>query len=260
MMSRRRRADRKRLVGVSLVATVLSAGLAYLFLRIGFMLDFYSVEGQLIERFMRILFAIAGIFLGTIATFFGYSLLFFRRRPGDQTDAAPTTGHLALEVVWTLIPLAVVIALSVYGAIVLERMEEPALAHFGATMPEAGAATSPEESELQVNVLAFRFGWQFEYPEYNIQSFELYLPVDRRVVFSIQSRDVVHSFWVPEFGPKQDAVPGMTTVLRITPTRIGQYTVRCAELCGSGHTFMTAPCSVVSSGDFDKWVQAQQQQ
>ena len=106
-------------------------------------------------------------------------------------------------------------------------------------------------SELEVRVLAFRFGWQFTYPQYNNhQSFQLGLEVNRRTVFYIQSRDVVHSFWIPEFGPKMDAVPGLTTVLRYTPDKTGLFSVQCAELCGIGHSVMVAPARVMSSGDF----------
>jgi cytochrome c oxidase subunit 2 len=83
------------------------------------------------------------------------------------------------------------------------------------------------------------------------------LPVNQRVLFKIQSIDVVHSFWVQEFGPKQDAVPGLTTELRITPNTIGQYFVECSQLCGAGHTDMIAPVSVVTAQDFQTWVQQQ---
>jgi cytochrome c oxidase subunit 2 len=134
------------------------------------------------------------------------------------------------------------VSLAVYGAIVLDRMVAP----------------GPPQTELEVDVLAFRYGWQFSYPADNVTSYALYVPVNQRVLIKLQSKDVVHSFWVQEWGPKQDAVPGLTTQVRYTPTKIGQYTVQCSQLCGSGHTFMTAPAFVTSQADFLKWIQQMQ--
>jgi cytochrome c oxidase subunit 2 len=108
---------------------------------------------------------------------------------------------------------------------------------------------------MVVNVTAFQWGWRFEYPDYGIQSNKLYLPANRQVVLKMNSNDVIHSFWVPEFRIKQDVVPGRTTEYRITPVRIGEYKVRCAEICGASHAYMEAPVVVVSQADFQKWVQ-----
>ena len=112
---------------------------------------------------------------------------------------------------------------------------------------------------MEIDVLAFRFGWQFTYPDYNVTSYELHVPVDQRILIKLQSKDVIHSFWVQAWGPKQDAVPGITTQVRYTPTRIGSYTVQCSQLCGPGHTFMTAPALVTSAADFQQWIKQQQQ-
>jgi heme/copper-type cytochrome/quinol oxidase subunit 2 len=119
-------------------------------------------------------------------------------------------------------------------------------------------APGPPQTEMEIDVLAFRFGWQFTYPGYNLTSYELHVPVNQRILIKLQSKDVVHSFWVQEWGPKQDAVPGMTTQVRYTPTKIGQYTVQCSQLCGEGHTYMTAPAFVTSPEDFQIWIQQQQ--
>jgi heme/copper-type cytochrome/quinol oxidase subunit 2 len=111
---------------------------------------------------------------------------------------------------------------------------------------------------MEIEVTAQRFSWQFFYPAYNVTSFELYVPVNQRLHFVMQSKDVVHSFWVQEWGPKQDIVPGMTTEVRYTPNVIGQYMVECSQLCGYGHTYMTAPVFVTSAADFQTWVTQQQ--
>ncbi len=77
-------------------------------------------------------------------------------------------------------------------------------------------------------------------------------------MFTIHSIDVQHSFWIPSFGIKQDAVPGEVTHISVTPNKIGEYVVRCAELCGLYHAYMNTPVKVVSSADFDAWVASQQ--
>jgi cytochrome c oxidase subunit 2 len=106
-------------------------------------------------------------------------------------------------------------------------------------------------------VVAAQWSWQFEYPEYGVSASELHLPVNRPVLLKLNAVDVIHSFWVPEFRVKQDAVPGMETVLRLTPSREGSYTLLCAELCGLLHAYMTAPVSVEGEQDFLSWVQKQ---
>ena len=109
---------------------------------------------------------------------------------------------------------------------------------------------------MVVNVTAFQWNWEFEYPDYGITTNTLYLPVNQQVLLKMTSRDVIHSFWVPEFRVKQDVLPGANLVkeLRITPNLPGDYKVRCAELCGGAHAAMEGPVKVVTKTDFDAWV------
>jgi cytochrome c oxidase subunit 2 len=110
---------------------------------------------------------------------------------------------------------------------------------------------------MQVKVITGQWYWQFQYPEAGIASNELYLVIDRQVDLQMTSVDVIHSFWVPEFRVKQDIVPGRTIDLRITPTLLGDYKVRCAQLCGRNHAYMEAPVHVVTQAAFDAWVAQQ---
>ncbi|MBI2853441.1 MAG: cytochrome c oxidase subunit II [Chloroflexi bacterium] len=235
---------KRHLIIVFVVATVLATVLAYVFSQVNLIPNPSSEERTHIDYLMKVLLIIGGAIFALIVTVFTYSLLFFRSRPGDKGDGLPLKGYSPLEMAWTAIPLLIVLVLGSYGGIVLNRM------------------TSDESPQtvLRVNVTSARFSWQFEYPEYGITSFVLELPVNRQTILYLQSTDVVHSFWVPEFGPKQDAVPGMTTELRITPQKEGQYQVRCSQLCGYGHSFMTAPVSVVSEDRFQSWVEQQRRQ
>ena len=107
---------------------------------------------------------------------------------------------------------------------------------------------------MSIKVTAFQGGWKFIYPDYGITTNELYLPINKQVVLKMESSDVTRSFWVPEFRIKQDVVPGRITEYRITPTLMGAYKVRCAELCGTSHSYMESPVIVVDQTGFTSWI------
>jgi cytochrome c oxidase subunit 2 len=263
MRGRRRLEDWHHMLVMFAAMAAVSGGLIYLFLHVDLIPYPGSAERVLIDDFVQVLFAIAGFFFGVIITVFVYALIFFRQQPGDDTDSRPIRGKTWLELTWTLVPLAIVIMLGFQGAKILDLMTATnpeygsinSIYSLGAFVPGKVAPPDTTQKELDVLVKARRFIWLFGYPDHGIDStYELVVPVNQRVVFQIESEDVIHSFWVQQWGPKQDAVPGLSPVLRITPTETGNYTVECSQLCGYGHTNMTAPVRVVSAEDFDKWV------
>ncbi|MBI5950905.1 MAG: cytochrome c oxidase subunit II [Chloroflexi bacterium] len=168
-----------------------------------------------------------------------YSLVVFRRKKGETGDGAHIEGNTPLEIGWTIVPLFIVLAFAYMGAYSL------------------GQTRRVDPTAMVVQVKARQFAWTFEYPELGIVSNELHIPVNKQVVLKMESADVIHSFWVPEFRVKQDVVPGRVTEYRITPTLIGDYKVRCAELCGSSHAYMESPVIVDSQSDYDAWISAQ---
>jgi cytochrome c oxidase subunit 2 len=170
-----------------------------------------------------------------------YSVVRFRARPGDMGDGPPIHGNTRLEIVWVTIPFIMVTALAIYAWIVLDDIE------------------AAQPNELVVEVTGQQFTWTFAYPGEDVNSTELVLPQDRPVDFRIRTRDVIHSFWVPEFRLKSDAVPGLTTKIRLTPDRVGRYQVVCAELCGIGHSTMRQNVRVVPAGEFDSWLDEQRE-
>jgi cytochrome c oxidase subunit 2 len=177
-----------------------------------------------------------GIFAVVMAALL-YSVWAFRVAPGDDTDGPPIHGNARLEVVWTAVPAVLVIAIGVVTAVVLSR--------------NADAGENP----LTVKVYAQQFAWFFEYPDADdARSEELVLPVDRSIRFEMTSYDVIHSFWIPEMGQKQDLVPGITTDIVVTPTRTGSFALVCTELCGLGHATMRAPVRVLEEGAFETWL------
>jgi cytochrome c oxidase subunit II len=169
-----------------------------------------------------------------------YSAWAFRMRPGQEgEDGPPIHGNTRLEVFWTAIPAIILVSLCSYAYAVLNDIEKV------------------QADELVVKVHAIQFAWSFEYPQADgrpVVSNQLYLPKDKPVRFDISSEDVLHDFWVPAFRVKIDAVPGITTRLRVTPTRIGIFPVVCAELCGLGHSVMRSTAHVLSPAAFDRWL------
>lgn len=200
-----------------------------------------SVQAVEVDRLLDVHLWLISFLFSLIVGILLYSLVVFRRRKGETGDGAHIEGNNTLEIFWTMIPLFVVIFLAYIGAASL------------------GETRRIDPTALQVRVISGQWYWQYQYPEYGITTTDLYLPVDRQVDMQMTSNDVIHSFWVPEFRLKQDLVPGQTTELRVTPSLIGEYKVRCAELCGTSHAYMEGMVYVVSEDDFLAWVQTQQE-
>ena len=174
-----------------------------------------------------------------------YSVWKFRMRPGDELkDGPPIHGNTRLEVVWTALPAVLILGLCGYAYGVLRSNE------------------AAKANSLAVSVTARQFAFEFDYPGEGpggktIVSPVLYLPEGRPVVFTLRSLDVIHSFFVPEFSEKLDAVPGITTTVRVTPNRLGSYPVECTELCGAGHGLMRSSVKVVPPAEFQSWMASQ---
>lgn len=231
---------RQHIAVVAVLVALISAVLVAVFLNTSLFPAPASTQAEPIDRMLRIMFAIGGVILALCLVLLVYSAVAFRRRPGDTGEGPPLEGSPPLELVWTLVPLVIVLYLAFEGAVVLRDIGQP-----------------PATAELEVKVTAFQWGWRFDYSQYGITATELRLPVDRPVLFRLTSQDVIHSFWVPEWRVKQDAVPGMEQRLRVTPTEVGSYKAWCAELCGFAHSMMQAPVTVAEPAVFEAWVKEQ---
>jgi cytochrome c oxidase subunit II len=142
--------------------------------------------------------------------------------------------------VWTAVPAILVTAIAIVSSVALAENQ------------------SIPDDHLTVEVTARQFVWSFKYPQYGgIESGVLYLPKGRTAELRLKSLDVIHSFWVPEFRQKQDAVPGTTTHVAVTPTKTGRYPLPCTELCGIGHALMRTKSLVLEENEFEKWARDQ---
>jgi cytochrome c oxidase subunit 2 len=225
-----------RMIGVGLLASLV--GIAITLLMDWFPESASYSAGKIDTLYDVLLICSVPVFV-LVMTVAIYSVVRFRAKPGDMGDGPPIHGNTRLEIIWVTIPFIMVTALAIYGWITLDDLE------------------AKQKNEMVVNVTGQQFTWSFEYPSEKLQSKELYLPVDRPIEFRIQSKDVIHSFWVPQFRLKSDAVPGLTTRIRVTPDKPGRYEVVCAELCGLGHSTMRQFVHVLSASEFDSWVSKQ---
>jgi cytochrome c oxidase subunit II len=234
-------------VSIALLVAVATTAIAYF---IDWLPEQASEERQGIDLVFWVTVGICIFVFSIVASVSIYSGIKFRVRPDDESDGPPIHGHTGIEILWTAVPTALVTIIAVLSAIVLAQNDRT------------------KGNVLRVDVQAQQFAWRFSYPtQGKITSAFLYLPVDRSTKLYLRSYhsdgsrspDVIHSFWVPEFGQKQDVVPGMETTLVITPTRVGEYRVICTELCGLGHALMRSRAIVLSELDFQAWVQKQRQ-
>lgn len=202
-----------------------------------------SAQAVSIDNLFSMHFRVISFLFALIVVFMLYSLVVFRRKRGETSEGDHFEGHTGLEIFWTIVPLVIVLYFAYIGTQSLSEIRR--------VDPEA----------LVVDVESFQWSWSFSYPDYGVTSTTLNLPKDRQVLLRLTSRDVIHSFWVPEFRVKQDAIPGENFVreLRLTPTLLGEYTVMCAELCGGAHAYMNSRVVVMEQAEFDGWIAERQQ-
>jgi cytochrome c oxidase subunit II len=194
------------------------------------------------DRIDVVFWIVTGICIAIFAIVFAvsiFSYMKFRARPDDDSDGPPIHGHTGLEIAWTAVPTVLVVVIAVASAVALAKNGRVPADH------------------LTVDVTAQQFAWSFKYPGGgDVTSTTLRLPLRKPVKLEIRALDVLHSFWVPQFGQKQDAVPGITTHLVITPTKLGTFPVICTELCGLGHATMRSEAIVMKPAAFQKWLKA----
>jgi cytochrome c oxidase subunit 2 len=246
-----RRAPRRTAAQMAIVGVVASA----LGIAAGLLINWFppaaSTQADEIDTLWDVLVIASVPVFVLVTTVIGFSVLNFRMRPGEEgIDGPPIHGNTRLEVIWTAIPAMLIVGLVIYAYVVLRDIEKtPALAS--------------GQKERVVRVFGEQFAWTFEYNEggRRFRNAQLYLPAGESVKFEVQSKDVIHDFWVPDFRMKIDAVPGITTSYRVTPkpSALGDHQIVCAELCGLGHAFMRQTAHVMTRPQFAAWVRKQTQ-
>lgn len=132
---------------------------------------------------------------------------------------------------------------------------EPDISHSAVPAPRV---TDPNES-MTIQAAGMQYAWIFTYPDSGVVAGELHVPLNRYIDLQLSANDVLHAFWVPQFRLKQDAIPGRGTSMRFKPTKLGQYPVICAELCGPYHGAMNSIVVVQTPEDFNAWIDSQKE-
>ncbi len=232
---------RKGIVQLVAIGVVIGVALTLVAVLFKWLPTSASEEFDRIQAIFWFATVISIIIFSLVAAVIIFSVWKWRVPLDDDADGPPIHGHTGLEIAWTAVPALLVIAIGIFSAVVLAKNGE------------AG------DRPLEVEALGQQFAWKFTYADYDdLSSGELVLPLGQEVRFTMRSVDVIHSFWVPNFGQKMDAVPGIETKILVTPNRLGDFTVVCAELCGLGHATMRAKARVVEQAEFDAWVEEQQ--
>ncbi len=228
-----------------------------------------STNAPVYDELFRVLFSIGAILFLGITGLVVFSLIKFRRKPGDTSDGIALEGNLSLEILWTAIPAIVVLFVGIYSYDIYDRMGGMLpLDHGGHNHQNMASeeriwggisSGSIEKSGMVVNaplpveVTAMQFAFIFHYPKGDITSGELHVPTGQPISMRLESRDVIHAFWVPEFRLKQDVIPGQPTILSFTATKPGRYPIICAELCGPYHGGMRSAVIVDSPKAYEEW-------
>ncbi|MTJ06293.1 cytochrome c oxidase subunit II [Anabaena sp. UHCC 0204] len=224
-----------------------------------------AAESHLIDDLFSFLVTLGSvIFLGVTATLL-YSLTFHRAKSTDFSDGPHIEGNVTLEVVWTAIPIMLVLWIASYSYQVYEQIgiQGPShQIHLPNPMNMISASTEPDEAleaaagedVEHIDVSAKQWAWVFHYPENKVTSTELHLPSDRRIRLNLHSEDVLHGFYIPAFRLKQDIIPGEDLDFEFTPIRPGAYDLTDSQYSGTYFATMRAKVVVESPSKYQQWL------
>lgn len=232
-----------------------------------------TVEAQLIDDLFSFLVVLASfIFFGVTAALL-YAVAFYRAAEHDTSDGPPIEGNITLEIVWTAIPIVLVIWIAGYSYQIYDQMSIRGPMEHHLHMPMAMESAEalpwdglwnrhpqapPQETDIDttkpINVIAKQWAWEFHYPYKNVSSTELHIPVNERVHLALESKDVLHGFFVPAFRVKQDIIPKNKIDFEFTPTREGTYRLMDSQFSGTYFATMEANVVVDSLENYKNWL------
>jgi cytochrome c oxidase subunit II len=197
---------------------------------------------------IRVMSVMAAPVVAFVLIYFGYALVVWRRREGDNEDGPPIRGNSRIQATWIIASSVIVLALAVFGTYEL-------IAPQGAGAGEGPSPIwKPNGQPLQVQVIAQQWRFTYRYPQFGgFETTELMLPVGQWIEFHVTSLDVIHDFWAYQLNVKADANPGVDNVAYTKATSTGSVTVRCDELCGLWHGAMYNYGKVISDSAFQTW-------
>lgn len=223
-------------------------------------------EAQQIDELFSFLVTLGTfIFLGVMGML-GYAIITCQAPPDDYSEGHPARGSLKIEALWTITPILLVLWISGYSFKIYQRMDiagpTDILGHKHLSSMQGGepnyTATTPSKSNARsapiIEVTAKQWAWAFRYPDKNVTSTELHLPVNQHIRLVLRSQDVLHGFYVPEFRIKQDIIPGRIINFEFTPIRVGKYLLKDSHFSGTYFALMHANVYVDSQENYDRWL------
>ena len=236
---------RKGIVQLVAIGIVIAVALTLVAVLFQWLPESASEEFDRIQAIYWFVTVISIVIFSLVTAVVVFSVWKWRVPEDDDADGPPIHGHTGLEILWTAVPAVLVTAIGIFSAIVLAR--------------NGDAGPRP----LEVQAIGQQFAWKFVVLGLRrgggaSTTGELVLPLGQEARFTMTAVDVIHSFWVPNFGQKMDAVPGIETEILVTPNRMGDFAVVCTELCGLGHATMRAKATRGLQQDFEAWIEEQQ--
>lgn len=199
-------------------------------------LQIFSNASNFVEGVDTAFMVIFGISLFFLIGITGVMIYFvFRYHKSRNPKATQIHGSNTLEVIWTVVPLILVMVMFYYGYKGYALMREV-----------------PEDA-MQVKVIAYMWDWDFQYENGKISK-DLYVPINKPVKLNMISLDVIHSFYISAFRVKEDVVPGRENFMWFIPQKEGEFNILCAEYCGLRHSYMDAKTIVMPENDFNTWL------
>ncbi|MBZ0294882.1 MAG: cytochrome c oxidase subunit II [Anaerolineae bacterium] len=237
---------RRDLIYVAILWLVLTAiGEAWA-LNTNFMPAMAAEEAEIVDEAFRTLMIMGVPVAALVLAVLGYSFLRFRVRGEPYTDGPSVRNYQPLAVGWFVVTTALAV-----------------LVVFNPGLEGLNKLNADANADLVIQVEGEQWHWNVTYPQHDLsyaRALQIALPVDTRVRFELTSKDVIHSFWIPAFRMKMDALPGRTTILYVTPTELGTFEddpnlrVQCAELCGTGHAWMRMSVRIMEPAEFERWL------
>lgn len=225
-----------------------------------------SSEAVLVDKLFSFMTAVGTfIFIGVTGTLL-YSMIYQRAAKYDPTDGPPIEGNTKLEIVWTAVPIMLIIwigtvSFQTYDQMSLLESFAPTAMETVGTVPldpkeKVPGDLAPDQNKPPIEVHSRQWSWEFRYPDQNVSSTELHIPVNQRARFKLTSDDVLHGFYVPAFRVKQDIIPGREIDFSFTPIRAGRYRLRDSAYSGTYFADNQTNVVVESEEEYQRWLSA----
>ena len=199
-----------------------------------------SAQADEINRLFIIFLIISAVILAIVAFMVVGGIVFYHSK--KRKNPRQIFGNTRLEIIWTVIPFIIVTVLFFLSLKVMRQINEPVV----------------DGRKPDISIIAHQWWWEFHYPSENVTTAnELHIPVGKKLLMSIKSADVIHSWWVSSLGRKIDAIPGQVNFGWISADTVGVYEGTCSEYCGTEHAWMRIKVIAESDSDFNNWIDNQ---